>query len=77
MRADARMQPAGTSQTVLITAEAPLIETASPTIGSTLVSREHAATDVSERARIDPCRCAIGPLQRVHVDHPGEGEVSV
>src|SRR5581483_8364002 len=39
-RADARLQPAGTNQTVMITAEAPLIQTENPTISSTLDNRE-------------------------------------
>ncbi len=39
VRADARLQPAGTSQEVLITSEAPLIQTESQTISSTLNNR--------------------------------------
>ena len=40
VRADAKLKPAGASQSVVINAEAPLIETESPTIGSTLDNRE-------------------------------------
>src|SRR4051812_23825339 len=40
VRADAKMRPAGANQTVVITSEAALIETDSPTIGSTLDNRE-------------------------------------
>jgi hypothetical protein len=40
VRADAKLKPGGASQTVTITAESPLLETESPTIGSTLDNRE-------------------------------------
>ena len=40
VRADARLQPAGANQTVLITAEAPQIETESPPSATTLDNRE-------------------------------------
>src|ERR1041384_4072822 len=40
VRADARLKPASASVTVMITAEAPQIETEGPTIGSTLSNQE-------------------------------------